>query len=146
MSLNDAWKVGASIWKTGVAVQETAIAAPVVIEKRGRMMAYALSNPLDADYDELSRMAPEKLEAFGQAGASLFDDWMDLQADLLLQWHDIAGLPLSCAMLDFSALGRIGDRARRIGVRIGMAGGKAFAPVHSAATENRRRLERTSSC
>lgn len=142
MFWTDPWGLGMSMWRNAIALQETAVASHAVIGCRHDTIRAALSNPLDADVEELGRMVPEKVEAFTKAGTSLLDDCFAFQADWFAQMRDlgtiaIAGVPPSAAALD-----RIGRRAARITTRMSRAGGRALAPVHAAATANDRRLRK----
>lgn len=136
----DAWKLGMTMWQTGVVLQETMMAAPVVIARRSDKIDAAIRNPLDGDYVELAQMVPEKVEAFGRAGASLMEDWIGVQTAMMGQWRDIASL--GTVAMTRGTVGRIQARNRRIGKLLGGAGGKALKPVHSRVTANRKRLEK----
>lgn len=138
MFWTDMWKAGVSFWSTGVALQETALAACAVVGHRGRTIDAALRNPLEADLVELGMMVPEKVAAFGLAGASLARDWIALQSELLAQGRDLAALASGRAGGDTAR--RVGERASRIAARTGAAAERALAPVHAAATANQRRL------
>lgn len=138
MFWTDAWKAGAALWKTGFAVQETAVAALFVVGHRKGTIEAALRNPLEADVAELGLMVPEKVAAFTKAGMSLVEDWMALQADLLAQGQDIATITMGGA--GGPAMRRAIERAPRIAAKAGAAAGRAVAPIHAAATANRRRL------
>jgi hypothetical protein len=48
-----------------------------VIAARTEIMAAAVASPLTADYRELARMAPEKIEAFSQAGSAASGVFID---------------------------------------------------------------------
>lgn len=136
----DAWKMGMTMWQTGVALQETMMATPVVIAHRSDKIDAAMRNPFNGDYGELAQMVPEKVEAFGRAGASLMEDWIGVQTAMMGQWRDIA--TLGTIAMKPSTTARIQARNRRIGKLLGGAGGKALKPVHSRVTANRKRLEK----
>jgi hypothetical protein len=142
MFWTDAWKINASLWESGIALGQTALASRSVLEQRGRTIDSALRDPLGADHAELGRMVPEKIAAFGEAGASLLRDWIDLQSDLLAQGRDMATLSTSFGVANGVTLGRIAERASRMVVRASGAGGRALAPVHARVTANERRLNR----
>ncbi len=139
MFWTDAWKLGASMWANSVALQETATAAHGVIGHRSKTIEAAMRDPLTADVAELSRMVPEKMAAFGKAGSSLVEDWIDINADLMAQSRDMIGLfgfwPPSGVAIE-----RISKRGSKLAVKMSMAGGRALKPVHAAATANDRRL------
>lgn len=57
--------------RTGQKVSEMLVASHDVIGARSGMIRTALGSPLDADYVELARIVPEKVEAFAIAAIGL---------------------------------------------------------------------------
>lgn len=141
MYWTDAWRIAAAMWENSLALGETAVASQAVIGHRSRTIDAAMRNPLSADSAELNRMVPEKMAAFGQAGAALLDDWIGLHRDMLAQGSDLAAM-LTGAVPVRTRAERISRRASRMAVRAATAGGRALAPIHATATENQRRLGR----
>lgn len=135
-------EIGMDLAETSLKTSETAAAAGSVIAARMALMAAVVQNPLSADYVELGRMLPEKVEAFSEAGTALVNEWWELQSDAFL-------FVVGCAMLGqrLSLLGDVAELAERTSVQgarmaaraIG-AGGIALAPIHKSATINASRL------
>jgi hypothetical protein len=139
MFWTDSWRIGAALWQSGFALGETAIASHAVIGHRSRTIDAAMRDPARADVAELSRMMPEKMSAFGEAGSAMLGDWFGFQRDLLAQGSDLAAL-MTGAVPVRARTERIGRRASRMALRAATAGGRALAPIHATATANQRRL------
>jgi hypothetical protein len=142
MFWRQAFDLGSSLWANGLALSQTAMASKAVIGHRGRTIDAAIRSPLLGDYGELGRMVPEKVVAFGAAGAILSEDWLAIQADFLAQGRDIGLLLLGGWPPSTSLLARVSDRGADIAVKMSRAGGRALGPVHKTATGNQRRLRR----
>lgn len=138
----DPWKLGASMWANGVALSETMLAATNVVGHRSRTIDAAMRDPTQADTAELGRMVPEKMAAFGKAGSALAHDWAVMQQEMLAQGTDMLRLSTSWPPKPAIAA-RMLERSTRLALQMSMAGGRALAPVHAAATGNDRRLGKT---
>lgn len=132
--------------RTGQKVAETLAASNDVITMRSDMIRTALGSPLEANYAELARMVPEKVEAFSKAGSAMVTGWWAMQADLLIQTQRLGamamkGRPPTAAELRSMTERSIahGTRAVERGVALGAG---AVKPVHARATANARRLKR----
>jgi hypothetical protein len=126
--------------RTGLDWSEMLIAAGNVVDKRSRMINSALRSPLTADYRELGKMVPEKVAAFGDAAEILVGAWAKWQKALTAQAQHLAsGDALDCAKTgpDYRLIDAI--------TRVFEAPGEALLPLHRAATENARRLEKAAS-
>lgn len=145
MFWTDTMKLGAAFWDGARTLGETATASHAVVAHRSRTIDAAMRDPMSADMTELGLMVPEKMTAFAKAGAAMLEDWMSLQTDAFEQTRDFATIAASGATLSPATLERMGRRASRMTMRMGLAGGRALAPIHAAATANQRRLAKTKS-
>lgn len=125
---------------------ETLGASASVISRRTDVIRDAAWSPLTADVHELSRMVPEKVEAFSKSGQAMMLDMVQAQAAWWSQTQRVTAMlmrghpptpsefsALSARSQDY-ALGSI-DAAVRMGRT-------ALAPIHRTATANARRLDR----
>jgi hypothetical protein len=142
MDWTSAFKLGASMWANGVTAVETLLAANNVVSKRGQTIDAAIRDPFGADLEELGTMVSEKIAAFSHAGSAIARNLSAIRDDMLAQNRDILRLFLHGWPPDFAAAGRITARASRLVLRMSIAGGRAMAPIHAAATANDRRLRR----
>lgn len=136
----DLWESGMKAASSGLRLAETAHASREVIEHRSKAMSAAMHDPLNADYRELGRMIPEKVEAFSRAGFSAVSDLASIQASLHANWSHAMSIMLSGrmpTMADTSAMTARSSAALNRSVNLA---GKALAPVHRTATGNARRL------
>ena len=136
----DPWAFGRSMWKNALALHETAVASEAVIRHRRGTIDDAMRNPMGADLVELSRMVPEKVAAFSQAGGSLMQDWLAMQSDCFAQWQEMTAMAMTGRVPSADRVARVGRRATRIAAGLNAAGGRALAPIHAAATANHKRL------
>ena len=117
-----------------------------VIGARSGMIRTALGSPLEADYRELARMVPEKIEAFSKAGSAIATQWWTMQADMLTQAQQLGQMALKEWPPTAAEWGAMTERTIAHGVRAferGAAlGAGAVKPVHARATANARRLKR----
>jgi hypothetical protein len=149
MSVPDPFAFWSSLWRSGMTMAETGgkfaemmRAATDVVDSRTRTMAAATRNPLTADYHELGRMVPEKVEAFSASARAAADDFQALQSESLAQWQAFGQIALRGRPPTAAELARLTARSARIIDRAAQAGGKALAPVHKRATANAKRLKR----
>ena len=91
-SLWDMYSSGLDLAATAVRAGETMLAANAVINSRVGTMGAAARNPITADYAELAKMIPEKLEAFSRAGASLMKDAEAAQAETAAQMRHVTAI------------------------------------------------------
>lgn len=139
-------EAGLELSRTGQRVSETLVASNDVIGARSGLMRTALGSPLEADYVELARMVPEKVEAFSQAGSAIATQWWAMQADMLTQAQRIGamalkGRPPTAAELNAMTARNIAQGMRAIERSVALGAG-AVKPVHARATSNARRLKR----
>lgn len=132
--------------RTGQKASETFAASHAVIDARSALIRSAMTEPLTADYAELARMVPEKVEAFSQAGSAVVTQWWAMQADMMTQAQKLAALSLkgsapTAAEMNALATRNIAHGARLIERSVALGAG-AVKPVHARATSNARRLKR----
>jgi len=127
---------------TGRQFSETLSASQEVIAKRTDMM----QSPLTADYVELSRMVPEKVEAFSKAGVAVATEWWAMQAECFAEAQHIASLAMRGRPPSLHEWGTLASRnaahALRMMERGAALGASALAPIHRSATGNARRLRK----
>lgn len=136
----DSLATGAAMARTGVRFGEMLAASAEVIDSRSRTIADACSDPLGADYGELSRMMPEKLDAFWEAGMAAADDLAAVQSMALASWSEMATLAARGKMPSAAQSRVLVARSSRMANRATAAAAKALIPVHTRATANARRL------
>lgn len=133
-----------SMGRTGMQAAETLTAAQKVVAVRAPMINAALLSPLTGNHAELSKMVPEKVEAFSRAGSAVIDalwashgTWMDH----MLHLGAMASRGRVPTLAEVSNLGErtaaLALEAVEASVRLGAA---TLAPVHGKATANARRL------
>lgn len=144
------WSRVADSWMmmnaTGERLARTAGASMDVISARSDKIAEALRSPMTGDYAELSRMVPEKVEAFAATGAVIAQAWWKAQSDLLDSMSRTASAGTSGHLPTPFDLFRTWSDASydllRTMESASRLGRDALAPIHRAATSNARRLKR----
>lgn len=131
--------------RTGQKVSEMLVASHDVIGARSGMIRTALGSPLAADYDELGRMVPEKIEVFSKAGSAIATEWWAMQADMLTQALQLGavalkGRPPTAAELHAMMDRNIAQGTRAIERSVAL-GARMVKPIHARATWNARRLK-----
>jgi hypothetical protein len=125
---------------TGRQVSETLSASQEVISRRTGMM----QSPLTADYVELGRMVPEKIEAFSKAGVAVATEWWAMQAECFAEAQHIAAIAMRGRPPSLDEWTTLASRNRahalRMVERSVALGASAVAPIHRSATGNARRL------
>ena len=139
-TLWDLYSSGFELAATAVRAGETMLAANTVIGSRVGTMGAAARNPIMADYAELARMVPEKVEAFSRAGASLMKDAEAFQSETGAQIRHVTALMTSGKIPTFSDMFTLTARWASITQKATGAAGRALLPVHAAATGNANRL------
>lgn len=149
MAATDAWSAWADVWssgmrmaQTGYRMTETMNASREVIDSRVRTMAEAAVDPMGGDYRELGRMIPEKVEAFGRAGASAFGDLVAMQSAAMANCRQFASLAMAGRAPTVAEAEVMWVRSCGILSQAMDSTGRALAPLHSGATANARRLRR----
>lgn len=139
--MTNPWTEWQRLWRAGAMLSETMTASQAVVEHRSRTIEDAMSNPMRADYGELSRMVSEKATAFGAAGASLSRDWLAMQRDWGAQVSDMSAMMLGKVPSPQKAQAMIA-RSQRLGSAALASSVRAMSPIHRTATANQRRLAR----
>jgi hypothetical protein len=129
-------KAALGIYKTNLRCSEMLLAAGSVVDKRSRMINSAMQFPLAANYQELGRMVPEKVAAFGDAAEIMVDAWAQWQKAFTGQAH--AAPKGACTFGKASSAYNWIDAVSRLCE----APGEAMMPLHKAATDNARRLRK----
>ncbi|WP_184474546.1 hypothetical protein [Rhizorhapis suberifaciens] len=138
----DMWTSGMELATAGLKYSEMMGASAHVIHSRCGSIAEAVRDPLQGDYAELSRMVPEKVDAFSRAGRAAFADLYAIQSDVLANWMLIGAIAAAVRLPTAVEADRLARRSSRMGARASAAAGKALAPVHRRATSNAKRLKR----
>lgn len=138
------WSNALSSWATmahtGAQIGAMSRDSAYVVDRRTRLIAEAMRNPMEGDYAELSLMVPEKVAAFSKAGLAGLQAIGVAQADHFALWQKMlmlaaAGKPMTPA--DGLSFARQSARASK---RAAGAPGRIIAPVHKGATDNAKRL------
>lgn len=151
------FQTGLDLFGAALTAGEMTVAASSVIGRRTALAAAALREPHRADHAELARMGPEKIAAFGEAGAAIAMEMWRLQRDTLAfiaaqaQEATRVALTLSTAPTLLHAIGtqssyvaetldRTAHETATIAGRALTIGAIGAAPIHRKATANARRL------
>jgi len=137
---------GLSMGQTGLRAIETLHAAGHVIAARTAIINAAILSPFTADHRELSRMVPEKVEAFSRSGMATASAWRAAQSACFghMQHLGIMALrgrsPTTAEMVD------LGERVSALTLGAAEATARlsasALAPLHSGVMANARRLSK----
>lgn len=135
---------GVSIGHTGANALETMGAAGEVIAARMPIIGMAIAFPMSADHAELSRMVPEKAEAFSRAGLATVVSCCAAQA-IWLKYLGYIGdrllsgrTPTPCDVTDLgNAIAMVTVEAIEAAAQLGA---DALAPIHREAVANAQRL------
>lgn len=141
-TLWDMYSSGFDLAATAIRAGETMLAANAVIGSRLGTIRAAARDPITADYAELARMVPEKVEAFSRAGASLMKDVESVQAETGAQIRHVTAIMTSGKIPTVSDMFTLTARWMSITQKATGAAGRALVPVHAAATRNATRLRR----
>jgi hypothetical protein len=133
---------GMRMAQTGIRMTEAMTASHEVIDSRVRTMAEAAINPFAGDYAELGRMIPEKVDAFGQAGATALGDLLAMQAAAMANYRQMAALAFSGRAPTLAEAEAMWARSCGIAGRAMDSTGRALAPVHKRVTANAKRLRK----
>ncbi|MDF0542106.1 hypothetical protein PX699_07115 [Sphingobium sp. H39-3-25] len=130
---------------TAQRASETLSASQEVIAKRSAMMGVAARTPLEGDYAELSRMVPEKIEAFAKAGTVMANDWWAIQSAFITEAQRMGGMAMKGRAPTLTELQKLSSRQSRFALRMlertSAMGDRGLRPIHASATANARRLK-----
>lgn len=123
---------------------ETARASSEVINARAGLLHDAARSPMTADYAELTRMVPERIDAFARSGLAVMRDLTSIQAAYWTQAQRVGVLMLAGRVPTASEATVFAAVTREHALGAITAGAQmscaALAPVHRAATANARRM------
>ena len=126
---------------------ETLDASREVIARRVELMGDAARSPLDGNYAELGRMMPEKMEAFGKAGAAMANEWWAMQSAYLAEIRHMGTIAMKGRAPSMAELLTLWQRNAAFGLRAlehaSAMGDKGLRPIHATATANAKRLKQT---
>ena len=129
---------------TAQRASETLVASRDVINRRTAMMGEAVFSPLDGNYAEFGKMIPEKVEAFGKAGAAIANDWWAIQSTFLTEAQHFGAIVMKGRAPTFSELSALSKRntafALRTFERAAAISAGGLMPIHASATANAKRL------
>ena len=129
------------VWmQTGDKMSETLQASNTVIDARTGMMQDAARSPMTGNYAELSRMVPEKVEAFSQGAMAALPAMMAMQNQMLANWQQMMRIGMSGRLPSARQVEAMAKSGAKVMAQGADAGSKALAPVHRTATGNARRL------
>jgi hypothetical protein len=143
---------------TALKAAELAHAAGTVIAERNALGLRALASPIEATA-ELSRLVPEKLQAFSAAGAAIGGHTADMGQRMARMVSDEIAIATKTAAqfwlcrtpVDYFTLqnrlaldwfGRAFSHSMSVGTAITRSQAAALSPVHLAAMNNARRLRK----
>jgi len=139
-------RAGWDMTRTGQRASEAISASGKVMSRRTDIIAAAMRSPWTGDYVELSRMLPEKIEAFSDAGTAMAEQWWSIQAAFTTEAVFLSGIFLRGRPLTLAELGDASTRTISLAVqsveRAVALGGSGLAPVHAKVTANARRLRK----
>ncbi|UZW57438.1 hypothetical protein NUH86_17785 [Sphingobium sp. JS3065] len=137
---------GFSMAQTGMRAMETLGSGNEVIAARMTIIGAAMQSPHRADYAELARMMPEKVDAVSRAGAATVAAWWAAQAAWAGQMQHLGMMAMRGRPPTREEFAHLGNRVATATVEAIEAqarlGARALAPVHRRATSNARRLRR----
>lgn len=133
-------------------MQSTGERAAVTLDEAGRVIAartaimgQAMATPWSADYGELARMLPEKIEAFARAGHALAAIWGSNQSLWVGHWQHLGAMTMRGRPPTIPEMADLGERTALLmlrsveaSARLGAAG---LAPLRTRVRANVRRLE-----
>ncbi|MEV5023109.1 hypothetical protein MRBLMA1_002980 [Sphingobium sp. LMA1-1-1.1] len=131
--------IGFDLQRTWMKATETLLASQRVIDARTILICNAGRSPLTGDYRELSRMVPEKIEAFTQSGAALTQNIAVMHQAFLSQ-----GQAMAAAMLSGNPLWMLQGRSQALRSidAVSRMAAVTLEPIHKTATANARRLKK----
>lgn len=139
---SDLWAFSLSMGRSASQLAEIAEASNRVIGRRSEIIADAMQDPLNGDYDELGKMVPEKLEAFGAAGQAMMKGIAASQGLMLANMQAMAGMAMGHAPSVGNAMA-LAQRNAEAMRDAGRTVERSIAPIHAQSTANDRRLAKT---
>lgn len=145
----DQWRryaaAGASLQATTLRAAKTMGGAGDVVSARSAIIGEALSSPLTADYAELGRIIPEKVEAISRSGSATASIWFDTQSAWLKHMQYLGTMTMRGRPPTAPELFDLGERGAALLLRSAEAAAKlgatALAPFSRQVGVNVRRLD-----
>lgn len=138
------FSAGLEIGRVGLRAAETLATSHTVISRRCDVIGAAIRNPAKADYAELSRMVPEKVEALSRSGSAVVSQCLSMQTALFHEMQNMAAMMMQARLPTPRDLGALSARGSAYAVgaveQAVAMGDAALAPIHSGVTANARRL------
>jgi len=130
--------------KTGVQAAKTIDGAGRVVNARGAIIGNAVMSPWSADYAELGRMLPEKIEALSRAGAAAAAVLLDGQSAWMTYMQHLSAMTMRGRPPTMTEMADLGDRSALLMVRslesVAKLASVSLAPVRRQVNANVRRL------
>lgn len=134
----------ASICTTGIRAAETFDGANKVIAARGAIIGKAIESPWTADYGELGRMVPEKVDTLSRAGAAAATVWWDHQTAWMKHFQHLGTMTMRGRLPTVAEIGDLGQRSAALMLQsieaTARLGAASLAPVRRQIAANVRRL------
>lgn len=136
---------GCSMHATGQHAAETLDGASRVVAARSAIIGEAIVSPWTADYAELGRMIPEKMEAFALAGSAIATVWWDNGSLWMKHLQHLGVMAMRGRPPTVTELADLGQRGTVLALRSVEAGAKlvsaSLAPIRGQVQANVRRLK-----
>lgn len=136
---------GNSMRLTGERAAETVEGASRVVTARTAIIGDAAAAPWSADYGEIVRMLPEKIEAFARAGLAVAKVWGGHHALWTKHVHHLGAMTMRGRPPTMAEVADLGERTALLLLRSVEANAKlgsaGLAPVRTQVRANVRRLE-----
>lgn len=125
---------------------KTMTASRDVVRKRSDIIETAMRTPLLADHAELARMVPEKVAAFGLAGAAMSAELASMQAAWMDEMQHLWTMALRGRPPTLTEMQALATRSSAYAVRSTERAARlaevGLAPIHRQVTANARRLRK----
>jgi len=136
--------VAIDMTSTAMRVSETLIDSHEVIARRLLVIRAASRSPMNGDYAELSRIVPEKIDAFSKAGAVMASGWWAMQLAAMSQAQKLGTMAMR-GRLPMPADWSAGVRSTAFGLnaleKATSTAARALRPIHVRTKANAKRLK-----
>ena len=135
---------GSLMRSTGQGAAETLDGANQVIAARAAIMGKAMVTPWTANYGELARMLPEKVEAFTRAGSAVAAVWEHNHSLWRRHMEHLGMMTMRGRAPTFAEVADLGERTALLMLRsvetTAKLGSAGLAPLRTQVRRNVRRL------
>jgi hypothetical protein len=125
---------------------KTMTASREVVRKRADIIETAMRTPLLADHAELARIVPEKVAAFGLAGAAMSAELVSMQAAWMGEMENLWTIAMRGRAPTLTEMSALASRSSayvvRSTARTARLAEVGLAPIHKQVTANARRLRK----